>query len=323
MRDLRDVGIKNSHIYEYLKSWEWPNRLGSKTGCGVEAFCDDRSQNNWEAKTWKCTQSECLSLHAPLAQWFRTVLQPTGSNDPACDAIVRLSTMIHVLWHCAKLRTPPAVVKACVESFLQAFVKAWGNEAITWKFHALLHLHKFVERYGFAPNTICLERKHKRLIAWAENHASDSRFVLKDALSEWLHSIEDAPHLDFTLGLQAPRKPSKKMVSFLTESSGESNHLVSGNARFSAFEVAWTGDIVSMSSGSSWELGRVIFFAETSGTAYAAVQPFSCTKMSTWHSTWKKSGLPKLVDFLCFTEVLIHRGTDDEVEVFHPLSLAR
>ena len=296
MRDLRDAGIKSAHIYEYMSSWTWPKRLGSRSGCGVEAFCDDRALNNWEAKSWKCTQSECLSLHAPFAQWFRTVLQPTGSHSLVCDAIVKLSTMIHILWHCAKLKTPASVVRASVEAFLKAFVAAWGDELVTWKFHACLHFSQIVERYGYAPNTLCLERKHKGLIAWAENHMSDSRHVLKDALSQWLHQIEHASHLDLSLGLQAPGKPSKKLLSFLTESSGEPDHLVSSRARFSAFDVAWADDVVAIKSGSSWEVVRVIFFAETSGTSYAAVQPFSCTNMSTWHSSWKKDGLPKLVD---------------------------
>ena len=113
------------------------------------------------------------------------------------------------------------------------------------------------------------------------------------------------------------------MKAYLTDCFGESDHQVSGKARFSKHDVCWESDIVALKNNSGWEIVRIIFLACTSGTHYAAVQPFQCIEMSKWQSTWKKSGSPTLADIYTFVEVLTYRGGLDEVQVLHPLSLVQ
>ncbi len=262
-------------------------------------------------------------MHSVIAAWFRQVLAPTGALLGVCDVMERLSTLIDVLWFGAKLEAPWRVAKHAVENFLKAFASTFDEDHQTWKFHALLHVCQTIQKHGWSPNTLALERKHKGVIAWGDANASDCRTVLKDVVSQTLHRLAEAPWLDPSLGLVAPRRPSKKLLQFLTESTGEAEHMVSGKARFNEYDVAWVSDIVALRIADTWQVVRVLFFAETSGTPYAAVQPFECLNMSKRHSSWVKHDLPMLANVLDFVEVLIHRGNADRVDVLHPLSLVK
>ena len=142
--------------------------------------------------------------------------------------------------------------------------------------------------------------------------------MVSSALGTW----EDCPWLDLSLGLQAPRNPSKKMDAFLTSCVGESGHKVSGKARFSNYDVCWEGDIVALKAAGGWQVAKIIFLASTAGTSYAAIQPFKCVQRSKWHSSWEKDGIPRLADIFTFLETLVYRGDDSQIQVLHPVSLA-
>ena len=163
MRDIRSSGIRPEHVYDFLSTWCWPRRLGSGKQCGVEMFGPKRSENNIQAKSWKCTQSEALSIHAPLAHYFRVVVLPSGVHDAVCEAVLSLSVLIHILWHHPKHHIPADVVLDAAEKYVTAYRKAFGPEWMVWKHHSILHHAQSVRRLGHSPNCIALERKHKSL----------------------------------------------------------------------------------------------------------------------------------------------------------------
>jgi hypothetical protein len=231
--------------------------------------------------------------------------------------------MIHVLWSQAKLGLSAGIVLKAVEEYVGNFRTAFGPSCMLWKHHSILHHASTVSLLGFLPNTLALERKHKTVLRWGQDHDYDCRGVIIDVLSQHLYRLEHAPWLELSLGLVDPRTPSKKMKEYLRDCFGESDNQVSGKARFSKYDVCWEGDLVALKNDSGWEVVRIVFLACTSGTHFAAVQPFRCVEMSKWQSTWKKSGSPTLADIYKFVEVLIYRGGPDDVQVLHPLSLVQ
>ena len=323
MYEVKKSGLRASHVYDFVKTWKWPRRLGSKGQCGVEMFGPKRAASNWEAQSWKCSQSEALSIHAPLAHWFREVVLPTGAHNAACDAMMSLSALIHILWHHAKLQIPAGAVLSACEKYVHCYRVAFGPEWMLWKHHALLHHAGIVARFGFTPNTLALERKHKQILKFGEDHQHDCRGVLKNVVSQCLHNLEHAPWLNMALGLVSPRTPPKKMNEFLQNSCGESVYEVSGKARFSQHDVCWESDIVALRVDDGWRVARVLFLAKADGVEFAAVQFYECSDMSQWHSTWKRHGLPQLVDLFSFLEVLVYRGGSNEIQVLHPIALVR
>eukprot|EP00959_Pyramimonas_sp_CCMP1952_P208667 4365026-Pyramimonas_sp.AAC.1 len=75
-----------------------------------------------------------------------------------------MSVMIHLLWHHPKLGLSSDVVLSACEKYVDCFKRAFGPEWTMWKHHALLHHAGSVKRFGFTPNTLALERKHKQLL---------------------------------------------------------------------------------------------------------------------------------------------------------------
>eukprot|EP00959_Pyramimonas_sp_CCMP1952_P457702 9475379-Pyramimonas_sp.AAC.1 len=78
-------------------------------------------------------------------------------------------TYEYMLWYGPKLKVPGDAVKTATENYLRAFTAAWGPSYFLWKHHSILHHSSYVNRFGYSPNTLCLERKHKSVLKWAED----------------------------------------------------------------------------------------------------------------------------------------------------------
>ena len=224
-------------------------------------------------------------------------------------------------WSTAKLGVPAGVVAEATEKFLRASAKAFGTEGTLWKHHAILHHSQYVERWGWSPHTLPLERKHKSILKYGEDHQKDTKAVIREVVAESFFILQDAPWLDLDIGLIAPTAPTKKLQKFLTDTFNTEEHRASGKARFNEFDVAWVRDVIALKSSGGWIAARVIFFASSWSVPYAAVQPFKCLESHPWHSTWTKFGDPMLADLEDFIEVLTVRGNDGVLTVLHPLAL--
>ena len=321
MRDIFSSGIKAKHVESFLSRYMWPRRVSSKGITGVEMFCAKRAASSWKAQSYKCSCSEALSVHLALAHYFRTEVQPTGRHDKTCNVVKLLALLIQMLWYGPKLRVSPDKVAETTSMFLRAYVDAYGPEWLIWKFHAILHHSQYIARWGWSPNTIALERKHKQVLRWGIDHMQDCSAVIRDVLAQSLHNLKDAPWLDMSLGLVGPRQPSKRFLEFLVENVGPGQHLTSGKARYSEFDVCWVGDVVAHKCGANWAVARVKFLASYAGCVYAAIQPFACTWRGPWHSCWRSCGMPCLIEIQDFLEVLIHKVYEEELTVLHPLGL--
>ena len=149
----------------------------------------------------------------------------------------------------------------------------------------------------------------------------DCSAVIRDVLAQSLHNLKEAPWLDMSLGLVGPKQPSKRFLEFLVDNVGPGQHLTSGKARYSEFDVCWVGDVVAHKCGANWADARVKFLASYAGCVYAAIQPFACTWRGPWHSCWRSCGMPCLIEIQDFLEVLIHKVYEEELTVLHPLGL--
>ena len=321
MRDISSSGIKARHVESFLVRYIWPRRVSTKGITGVEMFCTKRATSSWKAQAFKCSCSEALSIHLALAHYFRSEVQPTGQHEKTCKVVKLLALLIQMLWYGPKLGISAAKVGETTTMFIRSFVDAYGAEWLIWKFHAILHHSQYIARWGWSPNTIALERKHKQILRWGEDHQKDCSSVIRDVLAQSLHNLKDAPWLDMSIGLVLPRQPPKRFLEFLVEHVGPGPHLTSGKARYSEFDVCWVGDVVAHARGANWAVARVKFLASYAGCVYAAIQPFECTWRGPWHSRWQSSGGPCLIEIRDFLEVLIHKGGDEDLTVLHPLGL--
>ena len=171
---------------------------------------------------------------------------------------------------------------------------------MVWKFHAMLHHAGYVRRYGWAPHTLTMERKHKTIMRYAEDCHIHQGHVLREVLASSLTVLSDAPWLDMSIGL----------VGCDGDGNGTS-------ARVSEHDIVHTGDIAAIRIGvCGWQLVRVLELCSTGNALFSVVQPYTrLTFGDPQHSTWKLNGETRIVLFCDFKEVLIFRGSADADEV--------
>ena len=280
------------HIHEYLQNWTWPRRIGDKARLGADLFSPKRAKSHMAASTIKATISEVLTVHDIIAHWLRAVVLPSGLYDDECACYISLSTLINVLWQCAKLHISAELVAEATSAFLHSFTSAFGTDPWVWKFHAILHHALYVRRYGWSPHTIMVERKHKWILSIAEDMHNDkaSDNVLREVLARQLWNLENASFLDMTIGLVNPHKPSRRLRAFLSSSLSfpEEVFLTSSQARYSEFEVCSKGDVVAIKDGVAWFPAQVYFHASAHDVAFAAVLQFVLHERHASFNIWQK-----------------------------------
>ena len=328
LKDVQASNVQFSALHDYMQHWTWPRRLG-KGASGVDLFSRIRTASHKDAKIIKCSASEALSVHLPIAHWMRTVFLREGRHVASCNVFLRLSTLISMLWYGARLQISACEVAEATNKFLDAFANTFGVKHMIWKFHAILHHARYVERYGWSPHTITMERKHKHILHLAEplhnTKASDN--LLREVVAKHLGVLTNASNefLDMRIGLYGGKPPSKKLGEFFREQFGECvQHLVAARARFCEWESCSSGDVVAVRDpdhARDWYVAAIWFHVDSAGVKWSAVSTYTCVAKEPSFSRWKKLADPGVVYLTEILEVLIHSKSGDEVTVLRPLSL--
>lgn len=322
---LSQFGVKYSMLHEYLQQWLWPRRLGAKCANGSDLFSPKRSTSHKDAKLIKAKISEVLSVHIVIAHWLRMVVLKRGLCVKECKAYLTLSTLISMLWHCAKLSIAHERIAEATSQFLHAFVDAFGDEDMTWKFHAILHHAKNVKLYGWPPHTITMERKHKGVLQLAhDKHNTNSMdTVLREVVNKHLNVLEHGHWLNLSIGLIKPTAPNRKLQTWLNEAIGNVAHTTSAAARISEYDICHKGDIVCVQQDSiaDWFAAQVLFFGCSSDVLYAAVSPYSLVEKHATYSTWADDSDPIIVYISEILDSLVYSRDGHTIVVLHPLAL--
>ena len=81
----------------------------------------------------------------------------------ACQAFIMLVTLVDMLVDAQRGRCSAIEIATATQAFLEMFAQAFGVDEMFLKFHLILHHALTVARYGWSPNTMALERKHKSI----------------------------------------------------------------------------------------------------------------------------------------------------------------
>ena len=278
----------------------------------------------------KCSMSEALSVMPVLRHWVRTVAMRTvAATDAvlhACQAFIMLVTLVDMLVDAQRGRCSAIEIATATQAFLEMFAQAFGVDEMFLKFHLILHHALTVARYGWSPNTMALERKHKSILQYGvlnNNLKNYGGAVLREVLNKSLHTLDTAPWLNMDVGLIEPRLPSKRLAACLTGFFGEGvEHFTAYSVRYNAFSKCSCGDLVAKrASAGGWCVARVLFPACSAGETYVALQPFELQAYSETYSTWREAGMPFLADTDDLLETLIYSVRSGVATVLHPLSL--
>ena len=240
---------------EFIANWKWPSRLHSAHL--AEIFSESRSKKHRAAKQIKCQASDGLSLLGVTRRFTSSVLKPLDEANIASDAFLNFVEVIEIIIAASKSNVAPGQLLEAVETFLASFVAAFGFEWMTPKFHWLLHMHRYIGKWGTRflglLNCFCLERKHRVPKRYAtdltntSNHQSKS--LLMEVTSHHIGQLRSTSACDFSIGLIDPKKPSKRIRNILARviedmPVGDGDLLCSLHARYSEFGLCSKHDVV-------------------------------------------------------------------------------
>ena len=326
LEQLAPYNFKFTMIHEYLQRWSWPRRLDAKNACGKDLFSPKRTASHRAAKLIKAQISEVLSVHHVIAHWIRACVMPSKIASDACRVYLLLSTLISMLWYCAKLSISSDDIAEATTLFLQAFKDTFGEDEMTWKFHAILHHARSVFKFGWSPHTITMERKHKTILNLARDlhNAKAMDNVLREVLNKQLNALQHGSWLDLSIGLLNATKPNSKLLAWMNSALGEVVHTTSAAARISEYDTCHKGDIIAVrqESHADWFAARVLFFGCSSDISYAAISPFSLVEKHATFSKWTDANDDPIVVYLNeIVDSLVHSSIDNSLVVLHPLAL--
>ena len=179
---LQSCGIDSYAVMtEFLVAWSLPvGKLASKSHL-LNLFLPKRKQSNKEAKTFKCTASDGLSLYGLVALCIQEKILPqlrSRSAQAACRAYLLLSNVIDLLAASASGLISPDDLDNAVDGFL-ALCKAagWSNRMHS-KFHWLLHFGQHLRQHLLLLNCWVHERRHKLVKRYSSLHMLAYRLIL-------------------------------------------------------------------------------------------------------------------------------------------------
>ena len=253
-------------LSDYIEGWRWPGRVHNSTLHKI--FEVKRRKGNREGGSFRCQASECLSVYPVLAFWVCAVISPSlvaGRARDASSAFLAFADMADVFMSVARGGATPELLRDAVHGFLAAFVRVWGFERLTPKYHWLLHYARELRTHGSLFACWVHERKHKSIRRYAnpvQNTRDYDHTVLAEVTSHHIAALR-APHaLRFQRGLVYPRKPPARVQSVIAEALGlDDPSLVEGTcieSRHNDFETCRKRDVVVVKvSSNGWVVGEV------------------------------------------------------------------
>ena len=123
-------------------------------------FIVSKEKSSNDAKKLRCPAGIGLSLFAVMG----VILRRFRSRAPlAVNAYIALCNLIDCFQALPRGSVEPTDLLDNAEAFLAAFVRAFGLDHMTPKYHWLLHFWKTYESFGMLIACFVHERKHKML----------------------------------------------------------------------------------------------------------------------------------------------------------------
>jgi hypothetical protein len=271
---------------------------------------------------------EALSLHAIIAHWLERVVVPNGVLPLQVNCYRMLSLLISLMSATARGNVRANDLSNAIRLFLESHLAAWPATTSVPKHHFMIHFPRWLDKIGWCPNVIALERKHKSVKRFADAISNTSagfdKSILQEVTAKHMHDLETASHLDLSVGLREPRVPPKNVHAWLCSEFGNGLHYqFSRCARVSEWERIFAGDIVAIKpDDAELYVGRVCFFCSVdTDMCFTLVSGFDCVERHDGYSVWTLSDTPCVVWLNEIRCALTYSLDGNTCVVLHPYGL--
>ena len=249
-RRKKDTLVTYDDLDAYLRLWIWPRQFAGASGvCGQQTFSASASQT--------------LSASPVLTTYFGDVVLPLGQYQDEIDSFVKLGDVVDILANANKGIVGPDDLEAATTCWLEAHLKAYGDEHFVYKHHQAMHLadmwRRTLTRGGrrFLMNCFALERHHKLPKRYMKDHLntiSYEKSVLEEVTLEKLHQWS----LFRAGGLPSPREDDKVSRALREVFPGvhsvqvDDMYVTNAGARFMKKDVVLLGPAHGHACGEIW-----------------------------------------------------------------------
>jgi len=287
LRDIKDSGITDiySRLHAYIAMWTLPRRLGSAKALS-QIFSPKRESSDERAKTFKCQASDGLSAISIIAIYFELVIMAAGFSMLACAAFLALADLVDLLMSVSTGLVSADALRDAVKHFLDACIAAGWRKFMHPKFHWLVHLARYLRKWGMLLSCFVHERKHRMVKRYSSDVFNTRRnewSVLSEVTCHHIAALRETNVFNFGVGLIPPIQPAPpNMRDFLDATFGDLadgglalNYTTAHGARVNEFHVCHTRDVVLVTCSDGHTRAAEVWF-------HAAVQDEPCSLVSIW-----------------------------------------
>ena len=258
---LKQVGLTQHNLHEYLQTITWPEQIGARAATGKMIF---RKKQEGHVK---CSASEALSSYSPIRSFLLDNMSLCGPIMDFVASYLYLCEVFDVVAAVRRGTAGPNEFHLAISKYVQKHLQAYGDSVWVPKFHYLQHLPEMLNRHKRLIGCFVHERKHRIAKRFLENMRTIGQGFEVSILKDVLHcNLHDLQHKDIGLledGLVDPilsGGPLQQMLRMAMDSNEDVYHALKAHYAFGA--LATVGDILKMQNN---VIGEAQFFASTGG----------------------------------------------------------
>ena len=328
---LKPLGITYVTLHDWVLMWNWPARVGVRASGIADVFGLKRGKSSWKAKVLNASISEALSLYPVVANFVATAVAPTGRAPEVCTAYMSVCHVLDMLVVSARKGVVAASdLHNALKTFMDNFKAAFGDIAITPKFHLALHLPLFLRKFGFLPVCTTHERKHrvvKEFLKDLKNSIGFDHTIIREATCHHLEYLKTPNRFGLEVGLEEPIRTCKgNLQKYLLSAEFGADPampmLTSICARHAAYGRCSRGDVVALDTDEGLVVGRLQSLVSIDNISVAIVQRFKLDRhVGLDFGHWIVTDTALVYELEGIIETLLWTVSDGHVTVLYPYSM--
>ena len=252
-------------VYDYVKTYCWPSRVGGSGGSAAECVSAKRTQTRKNGMIkFKCSASEALSFYPVFAFFLGQVVMAVGLEPAACASFMALCDVLDLLAAIPHGLVTAVMLQTAIQTHLELFKVAYGSNNMIPKHHFSLHLGQMLLQFGLLLCCFVQERRHKLVKRFANNLLNTSQNYERTLLAEItnLH-LDQCARSEFICcepALVAPVSDAPpNLLNFVQCVFPGARATTAFSIRYSHCGLASKHDVVLGVSNGAFFAGRVLF----------------------------------------------------------------
>ncbi len=200
IKACRTLGIRQSHVCEYLKDskWQFPLAHTSKSKSLYRVFDVYRSSASAEADRLKCAASELLGLYGLLRHFVEVHVGRRDEIAAQREVFDQACTMLDLIMSAKRGEVPVSAVatklRSVTSTHLALHIRCYGTDRVKPKHHWAADIPDQLERDQLVLDAFVVERMHLDVKSVAEHCRNTTRFersVLSGVLNKHFRALTD------------------------------------------------------------------------------------------------------------------------------------